>query len=535
MPNETNIFPLRPQGAPPLRSLIPPEIAAQLAKLGLKPPDPNSVVNHPDVPLPDSVGADLPEDERAWFRAALHNEGGRGRRLVALLKARADKRERAAEERPRPLSADIPDIDFDDFTPEEIEAHDRKAAASFERIVEEQAAKRKAAEPRRKRQREGEPTEKADPLKDYPIIWDGDVVGETKVPELVRGMLPEIGLAFISGQWGLFKTFVAIDLAFSVMTQTPFAHHETMRQGGVLFIAAEGAKYVNLRLQGVKQGKGRASEDAEIPTAPFAWTKACPPLIEDNALDILLALARATAAKLKERFNLPLALIVFDTVTAAANFDNANDASESQRVMNKLTKLAETTSALVLAVDHFGKDVTTGTRNSSAKEGAGDAVLALFGDRTMGGVVSSTRMTVRKYRDGEVGEEIYFNKRLVELEGGGGSIIINWIKTQDQDDAPKARQGWPKTLHTLKAALGEVLGSQGFMASPFPEMAPVRVAKREAVRTEYMRRYAGEPTGAKQSFSAHCKAAVAEGHMGKRAIAMQDGEMADVFWAITPC
>jgi hypothetical protein len=47
-----------------------------------------------------------------------------------MLKAKADMRERAAQEpRPQPLGADILDgIDFDDLTPEEVEARDRKAA-----------------------------------------------------------------------------------------------------------------------------------------------------------------------------------------------------------------------------------------------------------------------------------------------------------------------------------------------------------------------------------------------------------------------
>ena len=82
----------------------------------------------------------------------------------------------------------------------------------------------------------------------YPITWDGEAGVETKVPELIENMLPQIGVALLSGQWGLFKTFTAIDLALSVMTMTPFAGRNALRQGGVLFIAAEGAKYIPGRL-----------------------------------------------------------------------------------------------------------------------------------------------------------------------------------------------------------------------------------------------------------------------------------------------
>jgi hypothetical protein len=124
--------------------------------------------------LPDSVGADLPEDERRWFRQLLHCPPGMGRRLSALLKAKRDMRERAATEpRPQPLGADILDsTDFDtvitgndsltpppDFTSwsqarknawfsEQTKVYrDRKAAEKAERREKTKARPAKATEP----------------------------------------------------------------------------------------------------------------------------------------------------------------------------------------------------------------------------------------------------------------------------------------------------------------------------------------------------------------------------------------------------
>ena len=77
----------------------------------------------------------------------------------------------------------------------------------------------------------------------------------------------------------------------------------------------------------------------------------------------------------------------------AAGFKDANDASENQRVMDVLTNVAMEAEPLVLAVDH--KDVTTGTRNSSVKEAAVDAVLALLADRDLAGNVSNPRLAIR--------------------------------------------------------------------------------------------------------------------------------------------
>ena len=61
---------------------------------------------------------------------------------------------------------------------------------------------------------------------------------------------------------------------------------------------------------------------------------------------------------------------------AGGRIQDANDASETQRVMTVLTEeVAQAAQLLVLVVDHFGKNVDTGTRNSSVKEDAVDAVL----------------------------------------------------------------------------------------------------------------------------------------------------------------
>jgi hypothetical protein len=128
---------------------------------------------------------------------------------------------------------------------------------------------------------------------------------------------------------GLYKTFAAIDLAFSVMNLSPFAGRATLRKGGVLFIAAEGAQYVNARLQGVKQAK--TPEGQSIAPAPFAWVTACPPIATDDALMALIILTKAPGRHLKEAFGLPLALVVVDTLSAAAMFRDADDAAENQR------------------------------------------------------------------------------------------------------------------------------------------------------------------------------------------------------------
>ena len=79
------------------------------------------------------------------------------------------------------------------------------------------------------------------------LRWRGDDDDAPLKEWLVERMLPKSGRALIAGQWGSYKTFVAFDLAGSVITKTPFAGRNVNRQGGVLWLAAEGQDEVRLQ------------------------------------------------------------------------------------------------------------------------------------------------------------------------------------------------------------------------------------------------------------------------------------------------
>ena len=79
-----------------------------------------------------------------------------------------------------------------------------------------------------------EKTEKKEP----DIHWHGEHVALVE-RWLIKGCLPETGVALLSGQWGVYKTFTALDLCGSVMMGEDFAGRKCKRQGGVMFVAAE--------------------------------------------------------------------------------------------------------------------------------------------------------------------------------------------------------------------------------------------------------------------------------------------------------
>ena len=78
----------------------------------------------------------------------------------------------------------------------------------------------------------------------------------------------------------------------------------------------------------------------------------------------LKALVGTGATEMKARFDLDLALVIIDTLSPAAALKDATNTEWNQHVMTVLKKTAQEFDTLVCAVDHMGKDVSTGTRNS---------------------------------------------------------------------------------------------------------------------------------------------------------------------------
>jgi hypothetical protein len=307
---------------------------------------------------------------------------------------------------------------------------------------------------------------------------------------LVKNLLPEIGAGLLSGQWGTFKTTTALDIAVSVMAGTPFAGRFIVkRRGGVAYFAVEGSGGLKSRLNAIAHERGAKG------VLPFAWRADCPPLTAADALAQLARMAKEAEQELKRRFNVPLVLIYIDTMIAAAGYASAgddNDTAIAQKVMSVLSGSSRQTKALVLGVDHFGKDVNVGTRGNSVKEGHADVVLALLGDRQNNGTITNTHLAVRKQRDGISGFELPFAPRDVTIgfdedDEAVTRKVLDWDKqaaTSAADDL-----GWSKSLHLLRRILMNMLADAGSDVMPFADGPIVRAVNRELVRAEFYKQH----------------------------------------------
>jgi hypothetical protein len=340
---------------------------------------------------------------------------------------------------------------------------------------------------------------------------------------LIKGILPETGAALMAGQWGAFKTTIALDASVCVMAQLPFAgRYRVKRPGAVLYIALEGEGMLSARLAAI------AAHHRVIGPLPFAWRGDCPALSNKNAAVALCDIADEAAAYLDHNFCLPAVLIWIDTVITAAGYNEGgdNDTAAAQKVMSALRILSKHTGALVAGIDHFGKVVETGTRGSSAKEGAADTVIALLGDRELSGGVKNTRLAVRKQRDGVSGFEIPFTARMVETgtDDDGDPITAPVIEWQATQQTAQADARWTPSMQVLRRVLMTTLVDCGQNVRPFLDGPEVRACDIEAVRPEFYRQYPADGTekqradARRQAFNRSIRESQARGLVASREV-----------------
>jgi AAA domain/CHC2 zinc finger len=354
------------------------------------------------------------------------------------------------------------------------------AAAAPEAKFEEEPA-----EPAHKPSSQTEPD-------DFTVRWHGEVAVAGSRLWFVRGTIPQVGAGLLSGQWGTYKTFVALDLACAGMSGTEIFGSEIDRCGGTLFYAAEGESEIPVRLQAAIENRCPVFKEG----APFAWITTAEMtlnLLDPDSVAKFIACAKRVDVEMRVRFKMPLVLVEIDTVVATAGFKRSGDENDSvlgARLMKEgLGRIARETDTFVLGVDHFGKTAETGTRGTSGKEDNADVVLAALGEKSLTGVVTDTRLAVRKTRGGIGGREYAFTTCLAPIDQET-TLVIKWGRTSaDAAAVGNGAKKWSKSLTLFRRKLIDALDDAGKELCPYPKGPVVRAVDAESVRPEFYKEY----------------------------------------------
>jgi hypothetical protein len=302
-------------------------------------------------------------------------------------------------------------------------------------------------------------------VRDKPIPeshWLGDRLA-TPPPALIKGVLPQTGVATIGGQSGGGKTFHAIHLGACLIPDCKqnfyIDRYHIKRHGGVLYLVLEGKPAFHMRLtaafNAVLDKQMRLGDRARL---PFAWNTFEPNLFNSGP-DALIKLAEREAAVMRRDLGVDLVAVFLDTMGLAACYENEDKAAQVQKVVSGLNRLSDATGALVIGVDHYGKDQGAGLRGSSAKRGHVETILACLVDKDKRDRTTNHRLKFEKIRDGEEGRVVPYRLKPVNcgMDEDGDPVSTCVIQWEPQWPLYQRRTPQrPKTDVTLDRAISEV-------------------------------------------------------------------------------
>ena len=239
------------------------------------------------------------------------------------------------------------------------------------------------------------------------LFWPGEEAAD-EGNWRIKGLVPEVGIGLLAARRGAGKTFVAIDLSYTLARLKAYISKPIVENIGTLWIARETPGQIPLRLRGLPEEPG---------CWPFRYIKTCPPLLDTKgrtnrkSVDDIIATLKVANEQMIERFGIPIGFVPIDTMRKAAGYGDRgeNDPSQTGNVMQALSDIAEETRTFVLGIDHMGHDTSRGARGGTSKEDDADLVLYLNGEHGKG------KMIVEKVRNGIDGIVVEYECIKVEL------------------------------------------------------------------------------------------------------------------------
>lgn len=231
---------------------------------------------------------------------------------------------------------------------------------------------------------------------------------------LVKGLLDEGAFSVFYGPSNSGKTFVVLDLAYSISIGQDWGGMKTTK-APVLYIAAEGGGGIKKRIAALRQRPG-----ATVPRDFYLSAASIDLRRPDGDVAAIIEAARSIGR---------VGLIVIDTLSRA--LAGGDETKDMGALVVNIDRIRQATGAHVLLVHHSGKDLTKGARGSSELRGAIDTEINIEG-----GVIRVT-----KQRDLEFGGDISFEIRGVAIgtDADGDVVTSATVSLQSSKrSTPKA-------------------------------------------------------------------------------------------------
>ena len=213
---------------------------------------------------------------------------------------------------------------------------------------------------------------------------------------LIKGVLPKAQMGILFGASGSGKTFVALDLAFSIARGRDWRNRRT-KQGLVVTIAAEGGSGIGKRGEAYAQHHNfdlRTAHDMQVITA-------APNFLDADDISEVIAEIRNIGTP---------EVIIIDTLAQVSPGANENTSDDMGRVLANIRLLHEATGAMILIVHHAGKDLSKGSRGWSGLKAAADVQIEVIRHEN-----GEREIVIEKMKDAEDGVRWGFKLEVIDL------------------------------------------------------------------------------------------------------------------------
>jgi hypothetical protein len=292
----------------------------------------------------------------------------------------------------------------------------------------------------------------------------------------IKNVLPDRGLAVLFGASGSGKTFIAIDMAYAIARGVAWRGNRTAK-GRVLIVAAEGSRGMSKRLKAYADYYDLDPNEVDI------GLLVVPPnfLLSEDVTDLAGAIAASGGAD----------VIIVDTMAQVTPGANENSSEDVGLALGNARALEDATEALIVMVDHSGKDASKGVRGWSGKRAAADAELEVLKYEN-----GARELRITKMKDGDDGLKWGFRLETVAVGFDiDGDAITSCVAVEAdvpvpvvQETGPKAQRFGPHERHVLEIIEDQYAGVERAPLTELFDKCLAAMTKPEAPKRDLRRR-----------------------------------------------
>lgn len=223
---------------------------------------------------------------------------------------------------------------------------------------------------------------------------------------LIKGVLDVGTVAFLSGKFGTYKTFVSVAWACSIATGKPWEDREVTSPGPVIYVAAEGVSGIKSR---IRSWEIAFNDGAQVP---------------DDQLYVMegrIRLNDRDEVKLFHQLVQPIqpALIVIDTLHACSPGAEENSSKDMGEVFDSLSTLRRALKCTILANHHTGHAGERSRGSSAIEDDADTSWVIQLKDSEDRSPANQRTLRHRKTKDGALSEPMDIILKTIEETGSG--------------------------------------------------------------------------------------------------------------------